>query len=127
MAAKFKVNRRVRGIFDGDPAKGKAPSVHEPGETVTVENHDDARIESLVKSAVLSLIENSNASGKQSKSKQPQTSDKKPSQIDHAALPNMSLEDLRKHAAEDFKIDSVEGLNKDELLALIAEAIAAGK
>ena len=138
-STKFKVLRRIKGLVDGDAAKGKAPSVNEPGDIVALDNGDE-RIEALVKSKAIapaSADEVKKAAATASQSKPTGTkddgksngkskSDGQPDKLDPAALQAMSVEDLRKIAADEFEFApaSVAKLSKDELLALIAEAIA---
>ena len=130
--SKFKVLRRVKGLVDGDAAKGKAPSINQPGDIVTLDS-DDERIEALLKSKVIEQVSpastksnnKSTAATGNSSTKDKQQEDKP---FDPAALPAMSVEDLRKLAVDELSFDaaSIAKFTKDELLALIAEAIAKG-
>ena len=132
---KFKVLRRVKGLIDADAAKGKAPSINEPGEIITLDA-DDERIEALVKSRVIEPAKTGDmaaavrgkAAGKSGDSSTQSTSSTEStgSSTDPAALAKLSVEDLRKLAVDAFEFApaSIAKFKKDEMLALLAEAIA---
>jgi len=131
---KFKVLRRVKGLIDADAAKGKAPSIHQPGEIITLDA-DDERIEALVKSRViepakpgdLAAAKGGKAAGKSGDSSTQSTeSASSTGSTDPAALQKLSVEKLRKIAVDEFEFApaSIAKFTKDEMLALLAEAIA---